>query len=233
MQRTIVLTLLVVVATLPSARAEAQDRGIAADERRVQPKLMFGFSIGDLRTTPHEPHEFLFGGTFGAGVEYALSDQFQLEARAMLLDKSSVYTDVMVPRPQDFYDVTLSLRYVAVPVLVKFRPTRGGFYLFAGPELAFRTGGRQVFARYREGDTIKEVVDLDANPVLGHLNRSDVALAGGLGLQRNLGRLGLDLEVYASRGLRNVLRETGHEHFGFRADSVRTESIAFLSGIRF
>lgn len=233
MQRTIFLTLLVVFAMLPSARVEAQERDIAADERRVQPKLMFGLSVGDLVTTPHEPHEFLFGGTVGGGVEYALSKRFQLEARAMLLDKSSVYTDVIVPRPQDFYDVTLSLRYVAVPVLVKFRPTRGGLYVFAGPELAFRTGGRQVLARYRDGTTIKEVVNLDTTRALGRLNRADVALAGGAGLRRGIGRIGLELEVYASRGLRNVLGEKGHESFGFRADSVHTESIAFLTGIRF
>lgn len=207
-----------------------------ADERKLYGKLLFGIGVGDLKTTPDEPSELTVGGTWGGGVEYRLSDKLRLEMRALVVEKASMLTrrGIVVPAPEAPFDVTLSFRYLSMPVLLKAQaPIRLRPYVVAGPEFGYQLSARNVLTVYGTADVPKPL-NFETEPLFGRTRRFDLAAAIGAGIETRIRQLPLALEVYVSRGLRNLLvNPQRRDPSSSQRASIRTEAIAMLSTIRF
>lgn len=160
-----------------------------------------------------DPLRWRHGAGGGLSLEWPLSERLALDTRLLWLDRGGRV---------DFGSGDtgeLVLRYVALPVLVKWYAGREGRarpYVAAGPEVARRRDAR-VSGAFGSQELPAEV-----------LRRWDFGLHAAAGTEVPLGRAAGFVEVSGAWGLRSQFRDT--EGAGER---VRTRGVLLGAGLRF
>ncbi len=150
--------------------------------------------------------------TAGGFVTLARSERFAIQPELLFVTKG---VEQELESAAEGGDASVLLRYLEVPLLVKFWTPASGTpsaYLLAGPSVGFR-----MSATHHLGTDSGEEVD-----VSDRVDGVDVGLVFGGGVQ---GRR-LLLEGRFTQGLRNVATDEGD-------DVVRTRSFVVLAGVRF
>lgn len=112
----------------------------------------------------------------------------------------------------------VSADYLSLPLLLK--ATRPGMvrpYALAGAEVGFR-----MRARVR---TVAGQIDTEED-AQALIRRTDIALTGGAGIERVMGKSRVFVEGLYSHGVRNVTPDDS-------GDTTRTRTLTLLAGVRF
>lgn len=189
----------------------AQDR---SPERRVSVGAFWSANFASVSLVPDVTDvtgKQWVGG--GLSLDVPLGRVWSLDGRAYWNRRGA---RVSIPGTGGYQDV--SADYISMPILFKAaRPGTVRPYVLGGAELGVR-----IRARVR-----KVVGAIDAEEDAQDLvRRTDVALTGGAGIDRAMGKSTVFVEGLYSHGVRNVTPDAS-------GDTTRTRTLTLLAGLRF
>lgn len=191
----------------PAASATAAD---------VRFGVLGGVSFATIDFDP-EPEaielERITGPAGGVTAEFALADNFAIDARALWVRKGAEFA----PGESDA-GARIRIDYVAVPVLFKLRG--GGSirpYVGVGPEVGFKVDAKTVISL---GDEEEE------EDISDDVKSTDFSLAGVAGLEVAAGSMSVFLEAGYSHGLSTIAEEANDT-------DAKNRTWLLVAGLRF
>jgi hypothetical protein len=171
------------------------------------------------RTTGNES-----GVSIGLFADFSLGRLFAIQGELFLVDKGGNHTITVAGFPFGDIDITYSMTYVEIPILLKLIPIQTkNFSLFShiGAFFAFITNSTYEF---------KNEVIPDFTQDLGDLKQTDYGLIGGGGISFALKGFNLHIEYRYSMGFHDLTFPTGPD---FPEIELRNFGHKILLGISF
>lgn len=201
----------VVGAMCAASPVSAQEAGPA---RRVSPGGFWSANFASVSLAPDvdgvKGKQWVGGGL---SVDVPLGRVWSVDGRAYWNRRGA---RVPIAGTTGYQDV--SADYITMPLLLKAaRPGMVRPYVLGGAEVGIR-----IRARVR---TVVGAVDTEED-AQALIRRTDIALAGGAGIERTMGKSTLFVEGLYSHGVRNVTPDDS-------GDTTRTRTLTLLAGVRF
>lgn len=186
----------------------------AGSDRRVSPGGFWSANFASVSLAPAvdgvKGKQWVGGGL---SIDVPLGGVWSLDGRAYWNRRGARLPIAGVAGYQD-----VSADYVSMPLLLKAtRPGTVRPYVLGGAEVGLR-----LRARVR---TVVGQIDTEED-AQALIRRTDIALTGGAGIERVMGRSRVFVEGVYSHGVRNVTPDDS-------GDTTRTRTLTLLAGVRF